>query len=169
MQWNDADNTKKACTQPLCAPTPLTMARHGTQLITTYHGRRGVKREDRLQRKRDKENKQDCREVSGCAACQGQLLSRRTRPTSTPNVVVECLALLLRIWGAPGSNIGPKTSYSDWGFVVFLSPSRQMTRYCLKLGHGHFLQYTSQFKIKLSIDAAYSAQLRRIVKQNNCY
>jgi hypothetical protein len=35
-----------------------------------------------------------------------------------PNVVVECLTLLLRIWEVPGSNLGPETGCPDafYGF-----------------------------------------------------
>jgi hypothetical protein len=39
-----------------------------------------------------------------------------------PNVMVEWLALLLRIREVPGSNLGPETGYPDRFFVVFLSP-----------------------------------------------
>jgi hypothetical protein len=33
-----------------------------------------------------------------------------------PNVFVEWFTLLLRIQEAPGSNLGPETGYTDWGF-----------------------------------------------------
>jgi hypothetical protein len=40
--------------------------------------------------------------------------------------MVEWLAVLFRIWKVPGSNLVSETGYSEWGFVVFLSPSKQM-------------------------------------------
>jgi hypothetical protein len=38
-----------------------------------------------------------------------------------PNVVVEWLTLLLRIWEVLGSNLGPETGYPDLGFSWFSS------------------------------------------------
>jgi hypothetical protein len=38
------------------------------------------------------------------------------------NVLVEWIALLLRIWVVPDSNLGPETGRADRSFVVFLSP-----------------------------------------------
>jgi hypothetical protein len=43
-----------------------------------------------------------------------------------PNVVVECLTLLVRIRYVRGSNIGPDTCCPDEIFVLFLRPSKQM-------------------------------------------
>lgn len=42
-----------------------------------------------------------------------------------PNVLVECLAHLLRIWHIPGSNLGTETAILSF-FVVFVSTSRRM-------------------------------------------
>jgi hypothetical protein len=42
------------------------------------------------------------------------------------SVVVEWIALLVRIRKVPVSNVGPTTSYPDKFFVVSLSPSREM-------------------------------------------
>jgi hypothetical protein len=53
-----------------------------------------------------------------------------------PNVAVERLSLLLRTQQVAGSNLGPGTSYPDWGFS-----------WCLKLGSDRFLPYHFQFII----------------------
>jgi hypothetical protein len=57
------------------------------------------------------------------------------------------LALLLHICKVLGSNLGPETSYTDEGFMVFLSPSRKIPGQYLKVGHGGFLPYPSQIII----------------------
>jgi hypothetical protein len=36
-----------------------------------------------------------------------------------PEVVVECLTLMLRIWEVPGSDLGLETGYPDEGFRDF--------------------------------------------------
>jgi hypothetical protein len=56
------------------------------------------------------------------------------------NVVVERLTLLLRIREVPGSNLGlgNRLCLSRF-FVVFLSPSRRILEWRLKLGHHRFL------------------------------
>jgi hypothetical protein len=48
----------------------------------------------------------------------------------SPNVVVEWSALLLRVREVPGSSLGPKTSYPDWGFLWFssISPGKLQDR-----------------------------------------
>jgi hypothetical protein len=68
-----------------------------------------------------------------------------------PNVVVEWLTLLLRIWEGSHSNLGTETDYLDWVFSLFssLPPARQMPEEYLILGHGRFLQLPSQFIIHL--------------------
>jgi hypothetical protein len=45
----------------------------------------------------------------------------RSKTEDWPNVMVEWLALLLRILEVPGSNLGPETGHSDWGFSWFSS------------------------------------------------
>jgi hypothetical protein len=52
--------------------------------------------------------------------------------TEAQSVVVELLALLLRIPGVSGSDI----SHFKWLFQVFLSPSRNILGQYLKLGHN---------------------------------
>jgi hypothetical protein len=56
----------------------------------------------------------------------------------------QWLALLLCARKIPGSNLGPQTSYSDWGF---LSPSKQIS------GHDSHLSYPLKSLIILSFDA----------------
>jgi hypothetical protein len=56
------------------------------------------------------------------------------------------LTLLLHKWEVPGSNLGPETNYNEI-FMVFLSPSRQLPKYYVKLGHDHFLPHPLQFII----------------------
>jgi hypothetical protein len=51
------------------------------------------------------------------------------------------LTFLLHIREAPGSNLGLETGYPVWYVMVFLSPSRQMRGWYLKLGHGSFLPH----------------------------
>jgi hypothetical protein len=41
--------------------------------------------------------------------------------TFLPNALVQRLTLRLRIWHIKGSNLGPGTSYPDWGFSWFFS------------------------------------------------
>jgi hypothetical protein len=67
-----------------------------------------------------------------------------------PNAVVEWLTRLLRILEVPDSNIGPKNRLFWWGFVVLLSPSKQMPGEYLKLGHYRFIPHYFQFFIHLS-------------------
>lgn len=56
------------------------------------------------------------------------------------NVVVDCVANLLRIRGIPGSNLGPETDYPDL-FVGFFSPSMQTPGCYLKVGHDRLLPH----------------------------
>jgi hypothetical protein len=58
---------------------------------------------------------------------------------------MEWIAFLLHIQEFKGSNLSPKISYLNRRFVVFLSPSRQMPGYHLKLGCDHFLPHPFQF------------------------
>jgi hypothetical protein len=68
-----------------------------------------------------------------------------------PNVVVNWLTLLLPIQKLQGSNLGPETSYPDWGFSWYSSvPSGEFRDSTLKLGHDHFLQNPFHFVIHLS-------------------
>jgi hypothetical protein len=64
-----------------------------------------------------------------------------------PNVAAEMLALLLRIPVVPGTNLGPETGYPDRFFVYFLSPSKLMLGYYLKVGHDRFLLHPFQLII----------------------
>jgi len=41
--------------------------------------------------------------------------------------MVEWLTLLLRIQEVPGSNLGPETGYTDWGFSWFSQSLRRMS------------------------------------------
>jgi hypothetical protein len=45
--------------------------------------------------------------------------------SETPNVVIEWLTLLLRIWEVPSSNLGSETGYPEF-LAFFLCPSRGM-------------------------------------------
>jgi hypothetical protein len=57
-----------------------------------------------------------------------------------PNVVVEWLVFLLRIWEVPGLNLGPETSYSDRGLVcVFSVPPGEYWNSSLELYNDRFL------------------------------
>jgi hypothetical protein len=67
-----------------------------------------------------------------------------------PNVVVKWLTFLLRIRKVPGLNLGPETSYSDWGFFVVSSVSPADWYNTLKLGHDRFLPHPFQLIIHLS-------------------
>jgi hypothetical protein len=67
-----------------------------------------------------------------------------------PNVVVEWLALLLRIREVPRSNLGPETGYPNWGFSWFSSvPPGECRDRSLKLSHDRFLPNPFQFIIQL--------------------
>jgi hypothetical protein len=62
--------------------------------------------------------------------------------SSRLNVVVEWLTLLLHSRN--------QISVRKLRFVFFLSNSRKIPEYCLKLGHGRFLPNPLQFVIHLS-------------------
>jgi hypothetical protein len=47
--------------------------------------------------------------------------------TQLPNVATKWLTLLLHIVVALVSNLGPEIGYPDTVFMIFLSPSRQMS------------------------------------------
>jgi hypothetical protein len=72
---------------------------------------------------------------------------------------------MLRVRKVPGLNLGTGISYPDRMFVVFLSLSRPIPVWYLKLGHdrslSHFL-YNSL--IILLFAANYSELLKRVVK-----
>jgi hypothetical protein len=67
-----------------------------------------------------------------------------------PNVVVECLSLLLRIWEAPGSNLDPEAGYPEGFRSFFQSLPRECREGTLKLGNDLFFQNPSQFMTDLS-------------------
>jgi hypothetical protein len=68
--------------------------------------------------------------------------------THTPNILVEWLALLLRIREVPDSNLGLATGYADRGSSwFFLSSSIRMLASYLTLGHDRFLSNLFLFVI----------------------
>jgi hypothetical protein len=78
------------------------------------------------------------------------------------NVVVEWLTRLLRIREVPGSNLGPDTGYTDRFFVVFVSPSRQVLGWYLKLGHDRFLPHNFKLIYLLPLHSElYSLSLKK--------
>jgi hypothetical protein len=67
-----------------------------------------------------------------------------TVQTMRQKVVLDWLTPLFRIREVSGSNLGVETGYPNF-FVVFLSCSRKMQGYYIKLGHDRFLPYPFQF------------------------
>jgi hypothetical protein len=61
---------------------------------------------------------------------------------------VLCLALLLRIRKAPGSDLGVETVYPVCGLYGFTQSFRYKPGYYLKLGHDRFLPYLFQFIVQ---------------------
>jgi hypothetical protein len=77
-----------------------------------------------------------------------------------PNVVVERLALLLRILEIRSSNLDPATGYPEF-FVAFLSPSRQMPDSMTTASfhipiHNSLIFYSTLYKSKLGAGVAQS-------------
>jgi hypothetical protein len=69
-----------------------------------------------------------------------------TTRTIAPNVVIASLTLLVSIPEVPGSNLGPKIGYPDWGvsWVSSVCP-RECQDSTLKLGHECFHKNPFQF------------------------
>jgi hypothetical protein len=88
---------------------------------------------------------------------------RQAQETVIPDVMVEWLALLLRIREVPGSNLGPETDYPDWGFSwfssVFPGKCRDSTLNYATTASFHIL-FNSLFTIILSFDAVQSELLK---------
>jgi hypothetical protein len=70
-----------------------------------------------------------------------------------PKLVVECLTLLLRIWGVSGTNLGPETGYPDGIHSWFSSVSRSE---CWGITHDRFLPSPIQF-------ITYHSDIRRCI------
>jgi hypothetical protein len=70
-------------------------------------------------------------------------------PALSPNVVVECLTLLLRIRVFTGSNLDPETGYLEFFAVSSVSPGECWVS-TFKLGHDRFHPNPFQFIIQLS-------------------
>jgi hypothetical protein len=66
------------------------------------------------------------------------LLAIRVQASSVPT---EWLARLFLILEDPVSNLGPQISYPDWTFVDYLSCSRKISGYCVKLSQDSFLPH----------------------------
>jgi hypothetical protein len=74
----------------------------------------------------------------------------KTCINNEPNVVVEWLTLLLRIREAPGSNLGPVTSYlMRFSWLSEITPGKCQNS-ALKLGYDRFLPNRFQFIVQLS-------------------
>jgi hypothetical protein len=67
-----------------------------------------------------------------------------------PLVVIEWLALLLRIREFPRSNLGPETGFTNWSVRGVPQSLQEMPGLHIKLIHYHFLPRPFQFIIHLS-------------------
>jgi hypothetical protein len=61
------------------------------------------------------------------------------------NITVKWLAVLIRIREYLYSNLGMKTGFLIWVFMVFLSSFRQMLGYNLKISDDRFRSYVFYF------------------------
>jgi hypothetical protein len=78
--------------------------------------------------------------------------SAKSVSTCKLNRVFDMSAFRLHIWDIPGQ-ISVRRPEILAGFALFsFSPSKQIPRYSLKLGHGHFLSYLFQFIIHYNPD-----------------